>query len=125
MGVLSGLPGNAGVVAPERLAADYGKLLVEGERIEIGFIVLRDTFVFTSHRLILVNVQGITGSKVEYLSIPYGKITKFSIETAGTFDLDAELKIWVGSDPVPLVKKFNRKVSIYDLQQVLAGHLIG
>lgn len=125
MGLLSGLLGNAGVVAPERLAADYGKLLVEGERIEIGFIVLRDTFVFTSHRLILVNVQGITGSKVEYLSIPYGKITKFSIETAGTFDLDAELKMWVGSDPVPLVKKFNRKVSIYDLQQVLAGHLIG
>lgn len=97
----------------------------DGELTEIGFVVLRDTFGFTGHRLILVNVQGLTDSKVEYLSIPYEKLTKFSIETTGAFDLDAELKIWVGSDPVPLIKKFNRKVSIYDLQQVVASHFLG
>ena len=61
-----------------------------------------------------------TGRKIEYLSIPYNKITKFSIETAGRFDLDAELKIWVGSDTIPIQKKFNKKVNIYDLQKVLA-----
>ena len=61
-----------------------------------------------------------TGRKIEYLSIPYSKITKFSIETAGRFDLDAELKIWVGSDTTPIKKKFNKKVNIYDLQKVLA-----
>jgi hypothetical protein len=65
-------------------------------------------------------VQGMTGRKIEYLSIPYNKITKFSIETAGRFDLDAELKIWVGSDTIPIQKKFNKKVNIYDLQKVLA-----
>lgn len=124
MGILSGLLGNAGVVAPEKLAADYGKLLIEGETIEVGFVVLRDTFVFTNKRLMLVDIQGLTGSKVEYKSVPYSKITKYSIETAGTFDLDAELKIWVGSDPVPISKKFNKKVSIYDLQLVLASHVL-
>ena len=61
-----------------------------------------------------------TGKKIEYLSIPYSKITKFSIETSGRFDLDAELKIWVGSDTSPIQKKFNKKVNIYDLQRVLA-----
>lgn len=125
MGILSGLLGNAGVVSPEKLAADYGRLLVENESIEIGFVVLRDTFVFTSKRLILVDIQNFTGSKIDYLSVPYSKITKFSIETAGTFELDAELKIWVGSDPVPISKKFSRAVSIYDLQQVLASHVLG
>ncbi|MDP5239855.1 PH domain-containing protein [Uliginosibacterium sp. 31-16] len=125
MGILSGLLGNAGVVPPDKLAADYGRLLVENESIEIGFVVLRDTFVFTSKRLILVDIQGFTGSKIDYLSVPYSKITKFSIETAGTFDLDAELKIWVGSDPEPISKKFNKKVNIYDLQQVLATHVLG
>ncbi|GAB2894433.1 PH domain-containing protein [Uliginosibacterium flavum] len=125
MGILSGLLGNAGVVSPEKLAADYGRLLVENESIEIGFVVLRDTFVFTSKRLILVDIQNFTGSKIDYLSVPYSKITKFSIETAGTFELDAELKIWVGSDPVPISKKFSRAVSIYDLQQVLATHVLG
>ncbi len=124
MGILSGLLGNAGVVPAEKLAAEYGKLLTDDETIEVGFVVIRDTFVFTSKRLILVNIQGITGSKTEYFSIPYSKITKYSIETAGTFDLDAELKIWVGSDPKPIEKSFNKKVNIYDLQKVLAAYVL-
>jgi hypothetical protein len=124
MGLLSGIMGNAGVVAAEDLQADYGRILAEEEVIEVGFRVLRDTFVFTDRRLIFVDIQGITGKKTEYLSIPYSKITKFSIETAGHFDLDAELKIWVGSDSVPISKKFNKKTSIYDLQAVLANHVL-
>jgi len=120
MGLLSSLLGNAGVVAPDKLETDYAQLLAEGETIEVGFAVFRDTFIFTDKRLMIVDVQGMTGKKIEYLSIPYSKITKFSIETSGRFDLDAELKIWVGSDPSPIQKKFNKKVNIYDLQRVLA-----
>ena len=125
MGILSGLLGNAGVVTPEKLAADYGKLLIQGETIEVGFVVIRDTFVFTNKRLILVDIQGITGSKIDYLSIPYSKITKYSIETAGTFDLDAELKIWVSSEIQPSIsKQFNKSVNVYDVQKVLAHHVL-
>ena len=55
----------------------------------------------------------------------YKNITRFSIETAGTFDLDAELKIWVSSAIEPTIeKKFNKKVNIYDVQKVLAAHLL-
>lgn len=124
MGLLSGLLGNAGVVSAEQLQADYGQLLAEGEQIEVGFKVIRDTFVFTNKRLLLVDIQGMTGKKTEYISIPYSKITQFSIETAGHFDLDAELKIWIGSCPTPLEKKFNKKVNIYDLQKILATHVL-
>ena len=120
MGLLSSILGNAGVVAPDRLESDFAQLLSAGEKIAVGFAVFRDTFIFTEKRLIIVDVQGMTGRKIEYLSIPYSKITKFSIETAGRFDLDAELKIWVGSDTIPIQKKFNKKVNIYDLQKVLA-----
>ncbi|WP_269541822.1 PH domain-containing protein [Cerasicoccus fimbriatus] len=124
MGLFSNLLGNAGVVAPEELQEKYGQLLTNGETIDIGFAVFRDTFVFTNKRLLLVDVQGMTGKKIEYLSVPYDKVTKFSVETAGSFDLDAELKIWVGSDDVPIWKKFNKKVNIYELQSVLAGHVL-
>ena len=120
MGLLSSVLGNAGVVAPDKIETDYAQLLAEGETIEVGFAVFRDTFIFTDKRLMIVDVQGMTGKKIEYLSIPYSKITKFSIETSGRFDLDAELKIWVGSDTSPIQKKFNKKVNIYDLQRVLA-----
>ena len=120
MGILSSILGNAGVVAPDKIETDYAQLLAEGETIEVGFAVFRDPFIFTDKRLMIVDVQGMTGKKIEYLSIPYSKITKFSIETSGRFDLDAELKIWVGSDTSPIQKKFNKKVNIYDLQRVLA-----
>lgn len=117
------LLGNAGVIAAHELDANYGTLLGDGEVMEIGFKVMRDVFVFTNRRLILVDKQGITGRKSEYLSIPYSKISMYSIETAGHFDLEAELKIWVSSYSKPIEKKFNRKVNVYDLQKVLATHV--
>ena len=102
-----------------------GKLLITGEEIELGFKLIRDTFIFTNKRLILVEKQGITGSKIEYKSITYKSISRFSIETAGTFDLEAELKIWVSSEANPsIVKQFNKSVNVYDVQNVLAHHVL-
>ncbi len=125
MGFLSALIGNAGTVSQESLVKDYGKLLIEGEEIELGFKLIRDVFIFTTKRLILVEKQGITGSKIEYKSITYKSISRFSIETAGTFDLDAELKIWVSSETTPsIVKQFNKSVNVYDVQLVLASHVL-
>ncbi len=125
MGLFSALMGNAGVVGQEELIHDYGKLLTEGEELELGFRLIRDTFVFTSKRLILVDKQGVTGSKTEYLSVAYKSISRFSIETAGTFDLDAELKIWISSESTPsITRKFNKSVNVYDVQRVLAHHVL-
>jgi len=125
MGLFSALLGNAGAVSQEELTKKYGQLLTEGEEIELGFKLIRDTFIFTSKRLILVDVQGITGSKTEYKTITYKSISKFSIETAGTFELDAELKIWISSEAHPSIKKqFNKSVNVYDVQKVLAFHVL-
>ena len=125
MGIFSAIIGNAGAVKPEELAKQYGRLLTENEEIELGFKLIRDTFIFTNKRLILVGIQGITGSKTEYKSISYKSISRFSIETAGTFDLEAELKIWVSSELEPsITKKFNKSVNVYDVQKVLAFHVL-
>lgn len=125
MGLFSALMGNAGVVSQEELNREYGKLLTEGEELELGFKLIRDTFIFTSKRLILVDKQGLTGSKTEYMSVAYKSISRFSIETAGTFDLDAELKIWISSEAAPsITKKFNKSVNVYDVQRVLAHHVL-
>jgi hypothetical protein len=126
MGIFSAMLGNAGSVSQEDLLKKYGQLLIDNEEIEMGFKLIRDTFIFTNKRLILVDVQGLTGSKMEYKSIAYKSITRFSIETAGTFDLDAELKIWVSSELQPsIVKQFNKSVNVYDVQKVLAYHVLG
>ena len=124
MGLLSGLMGNASEVDAAKLQTEFAQVLTEGERIEKAFQLIRDMFVFTDKRLIFVNRQGLTGSKVEYQSIPYRSITRFSIETAGTFDLEAELKIWLTGNPTPVQLQFNKKLSIYAVQSVLASYVL-
>lgn len=125
MGLFNKILGNASEVSSEKLNEKYGRLLVESETIELGFKLLRDTFMFTNRRLILVDVQGITGSKVEYKSLPYKNISRISLETAGTFDLDAELKIWISSENMPSVsKKFNKSIDVYEVQKYLAEKIM-
>jgi hypothetical protein len=125
MGLFSALLGNAGAVSNEELLKNYASLLIDGEEIELGFKLIRDTFIFTSKRLILIDKQGITGSKTAYTSISYKSISRFSVETAGTFELDAELKIWVSSEQNPsITKQFNKSVNVYDVQKVLAYHVL-
>ena len=125
MGIFSSILGNAGTVSNEQLNNDYSRLLINNENIELGFKLIRDTFIFTNKRLILVDVQGMTGKKTEYLSVAYKNISRFSIETAGTFDLEAELKIWISSEALPsITKKFNKSVDVYEVQKVLASHIL-
>jgi len=125
MGLFSAILGNAGAVSQDELKQQFGQLLCDGEEFELGFKLIRDMFIFTNKRLILVDKQGITGSKVEYKSISYKSISRFSVETAGTFDLDAELKIWVSSEVQPSIsKQFNKSVNVYDVQKVLAHHVL-
>ena len=118
------LLGKAKAEKPEEIQERYGPLFGEREIVEIGFKVIRDTFIFTNKRLIIVDAQGITGRKTEYLTIPYSKITKYSIETSGHFDLDADLKIWVGSFHEPIEKKFRGDSIVYELQRVLASYVL-
>ena len=95
--------------------------MIESEVIELGFKLIRDTFIFTNKRMIMIDVQGVTGNKLEYFSVPYKSISRFSIESAGTFDLEAELKIWISSEQHPSIRKnFTRSVDVYEVQRVLA-----
>lgn len=83
MGLFSALRGNAGAVSQEELKKEYAKLLIEGEEIELGFKVFRDTFVFTTKRLILIDKQGVTGSKIEYKSITYKRFPDLVLRPQG------------------------------------------
>lgn len=124
MGLMDGLLGNASEASAEKLEKLFNEVLVEGERVEKAYQLIRDLFVFTNKRLIRVDKQGVTGKKIEFLSIPYSKITKFSKESAGHFDLDAELKIWVGSDPMPITQEFKRTVNINEVYAVLSKYVL-
>ena len=120
MGLLSGLLGNASIVSADDMMQQLEPILATAETVELAFQLIRDQFVFTKTRLLVSAKQGVTGHKVEYLSIPYRSITRFSIETTGHFDLDAEMKIWIGSDPVPITKELRSSDNISAVQKALA-----
>ncbi|MEL7649414.1 MAG: PH domain-containing protein [Sedimentibacter sp.] len=123
MGIFDGMLGNASEYSAVEAQKEYGHLLAANENIDKAYKLIRDMFIFTNRRLILIDVQGMTGKKIEYHSIPYSKITQFSVETAGHFDLDAELKIWVSGSSQPIEKHFNRTLNIYQVQAELAEHV--
>jgi hypothetical protein len=123
--LLNAVLGNASEVPAAELQTEFARLLMKDECILCGYRLVRDVFMFTGRRLLLVDKQGLTGKKLEYLSVPYKSITKFSIETAGTFDLDAELKIWVSGSPEPVSQKFSKGVDVYKVQTLLAKAVCG
>lgn len=123
MGLLDGMMGNASEVKVSDVEKEYSNVLSEGERVEKAYKLIRDMFIFTGKRLILVDKQGMTGKKTEYHSIPYKSIIHFSIETAGHFDLDAELKIWLSGGTL-IAKQFNKSLNIYEVQSVLATYVL-
>lgn len=81
-------------VKNDTFAAMVNPFLIEGEKILGTFQSMRDGVVFTNKRIITINVQGLTGAKKDFTSLPYSKVQAFSIETAGVLDLDSELELW-------------------------------
>ena len=74
-----------------------GPMILDDEKVIAAFKSVRDKLIFTNKRIIAVNVQGITGAKVDYTSLPYIRIQAFSVETAGVFDRDCELEVYISS----------------------------
>lgn len=123
MGFFDGLLGNASEIDAREAHNEFTKLLTPGEQIEKAYQLIRDSFLFTNKRLILVDVQGVTGAKVDYHSIPYRNILHFNVESAGHLDMDAELKINLSGGTV-VAKRFNKKLDIYEVQSVLASYVL-
>ena len=124
MGIFNAILGNASEVNIENISKEFSPILIDGEVIEKAYKLIRDMFIFTDRRLILVEKQ-LVGTKVEYLSIPYTNVIKFSKESAGILDLDAELKIWIKDQELPIKKQFGKGGdNINEVYKILSQHIL-
>lgn len=98
-------------------------MLARNEEILDSYKSMRDGVVFTTKRLISVNVQGLTGKKVDYTSIPYSKIGMYSVETAGALDLDSELTLIVSGIKTPILFEFRGKSRVVDIARFISEAL--
>lgn len=112
--------GNASLDEAGQLLAG---ILLPAESVHMAYKGMRDWVVFTDRRVIAVNVQGLTGKKRDFSSLPYARIQAFSIETAGHFDLDSELELWFsGLGKVRL--EFNNGVNIRAIGQLISEKVL-
>jgi hypothetical protein len=123
MSFLSNLMGNASELNPAELQTEFANVLFAGEEIESAFKIFRDKWVFTNKRLIMQDVQGITGSKKEYHTVPYKSITHFKVETAGSFDADCEIEIWISGSSTSLKKELKKGIDVIGLQKTLSSYI--
>ncbi|TRY32864.1 PH domain-containing protein [Aliiglaciecola sp. M165] len=122
MGFLDKMLGNASEIDVSDVQDELDPIIGANESIERVFKEIRDMYVFTNKRLLLIDKQGLTGKKVEYHSIPYRAITQFKIESAGRFDMDSEIKIWVSGQSEPIEKELNKDV-VVGIQKTLADSM--
>lgn len=121
MGLFNSFLGTASKKESVEIEKQLETILIPDESIDMAFQLIRDLIVFTNRRLILVDIQGVTSKRVEYKTIPYKAISRFSVETAGHFDLDAELKIWISGAAEPTeILQFKNDDSIIEVQRALA-----
>lgn len=102
---------------------DVTQLLVEGERAHVAYKTLRDSAVFTSHRLIVRDAQGITGKKVEIYSLPYSAISMWSSENAGTIDVSAEIELWTRAGRIKI--EVDKKIDVRRIDMFIANAVLG
>ena len=108
---------------PNEYANELSPLLVNEEVLISSYKSIRDYVVFTNKRIIAVNVQGITGKKKDFTSIPYAKIQTFSVETSGFFDMDSELELYISS--IGKIKfEFKGECDIIKIGQIISSYIL-
>lgn len=110
-------------VSNETFHSVVSPMFVAGEEVIGVYQSIRDGVVFTNKRIITINVQGITGKKKDFTSLPYSKIQAYSVETAGVFDLDSELEIWFsGLGKIKL--EFVARANVSEICKMISEHTL-
>ena len=114
---------NLKAIGMDEIRAEVFDLLVDGEQPAAAFKTVRDQVIFTTKRIFVVNVQGITGKKTSYFSYPYSKIQYFGVETAGILDIDSEL-VLAFSNGAKLSFDFRSSVDIRKLNTLISNYVL-
>lgn len=110
-------------IDPESLMRDIQPLLINGEQVIGAYKAMRDYCVFTNKRVISVNVQGMTGKKKDFTSLPYSKVIAYSIETAGVLDMDSELEMYF-SGLGKVTFEFTGQSNIVQIGQIISTFIL-
>jgi len=124
MSFIQKLAGNSVTISKEEAKDQIGDILIPKEEIFSSFKGFRDLIIFTNERLIVVDVQGLSGKKKSFKSIPYSQISIFTKESAGTLDMSNSISLYVRAYPIPIELKFSKDSDIDSIYQLLSEYIL-
>ena len=112
-------------ISTGEVRAEVSGLLIPGEKIAAGFKTIRDQLIFTNKRVISIDVQGITGARKSYASLPYSKIQFFAIQTPGFMEAvpDSEL-VLTFSNGFTATFEFKGNVDIGEIGRMISEFVL-
>ena len=124
MSFLQNVLGNYTTADPSQYSHLIENFLVENESVFTAFKTIRDFIIFTNERLILIDIQEITGKKKSFKSVPYSQISVFTKESGGNFDLDSEIDLYVRGYPGVIQLKFGKSSDIDSVYKILSAYVL-
>ncbi|MEJ6979057.1 PH domain-containing protein [Pedobacter sp. P351] len=122
MGLFNGFLSHPAEVSLKQISLEYGFILIDDEYVEKAYKVNRDKFILTNKRLLLITYG--KGNKLEYMTIPYSSIRKFSKEGMDAMDKDSELRIWLKDEALPIKKEFKDCEGVNEIYQILSRYTL-
>ena len=116
--------GNAVEADSSKYHQELTQILLSNEQVTKAYELIRDRIIFTNERLILINIQGLTGSKVSYTSYPYSSIKVYSMENAGTLDTDCEIKLFIQGLSLPISLSFKKGTDLKPIYKTLSEYIL-
>lgn len=109
----------------ESVRKDIDGLLVNGEEAVMAFHTVRDQLVFTNRRIIAIDIQGMTGTRKSFTSLPYSRIQYFTIQTPGFGEMFADTELFVMfSNRFTARFEFKSKTDIGKIARLIADYAL-
>lgn len=110
-------------IKPEEGLELVQPMLLDDEKIFAAFKTVRDHVIFTNHRIIAVNVEGITGKKKDFTSLPFIKVQAFSVRTASLLGTDTIMDIWFNSMGI-VTFEFSGRFGIASFNKLIGQYIL-
>ncbi len=112
-------------INPDSVRSEVNGLLIGGEEVLYAFQTVRDQMVFTNKRIISIDVQGITGKRKSYATLPYSKIQFFNIQTPGFMELFSDSELYIAfSNGYTATFDFKGAVDIGAIGRMLSEYVL-
>ena len=104
---------------------EIGSFLIDGEEMLAAFKTIRDQVVFTNKRIISIDVQGITGKRKSFATLPYSTIQFFEVQTTGFIEIFPDNELFIQyANGFTAKFEFKGKVDICKIGKIISQYVL-